>query len=1264
MGALLFILGVMAEAPINWLLDTGRESARRSWSDRAARDEVENACREAMISLFFAERNPLPDLKLPASVRARLNHHERRSEWAGAVAAVLSNHDGITNLALMLREDASSSTLQSVREELWERVGGAIDPEEDIELPERLDTANVILLLVAYHLDPKLFERFLTVAENAARQRKLTALAVADRIERPADAIDVDAYLDALVDALGSDLPTKLGIGASTDQLHRRLDLDRSGVEPIDAEQVLDQHDHVLIVGDPGAGKSWIAQRLALAAARRCQEQRIAGMPVSDLRLPVFARCAAIEQSGDFFGTVTRQSHGAWPDPDRARRLLSSQAQSLLVVLDSYDESTGDDQLRQHLQVLVKPDRDIQVVLTSRPGAVPANVARLFDSKELTRSVTAQLLPMTAEESAALRRQVAEAIGIDPEPLDTWLVTNRRQELTKNPLLSVLCVLAASGAGATLPLSVPELYDHAIAEIMRREARTMRAESPPISNAAVDRRIEKWMRYSAQFAREAMQELEPSLRLQLQDSIPVEEVDDRLNRAGFHEAEHRVVLSLTTIDQSGYRFLHRTIHEHLIARHAAESLDETLERHFEFWRPWDEIASSTIVQLRPEQQRRFVQGWLESTPPGSDQDIGDERLSLVLRAGALTSHLYWDSEDRAGIAQELTEALASCLNDNPNSSWVGKVAKALVEIGGDGQRDAAATALVSWLNDNPNTDRVGNVAKALVEIVGDGQRDAATAALVSWLTDNPNTDRVGNVAWALVEIGGDAQRDAATTALVSCLNDPNRDRIHHVAWGLVEIVGDAQRDAATTALVSWLKDNPNSDWVWSVARALVEIGGDAQRDAATTALVSWLKDNPNSDWIDDVAWALVEIVGDAQRDAATTALVSWLKDNPNSDWVRIVAMALVDIGGDAQRDAATTALVSCLNDPNSDRIDRVARALVEIVGDAQRDAATTALVSCLNDPNSDQIHHVARALVEIVGDAQRDAATTALVSWLKDNPNSDWIDDVAWALVEIGGDAQRDAATTALVSWLKDNPNRDWVRSVAMALVEIGGDAQRDAATTALVSWLKDNPNSDWIDEVSCLNDPNSDRIDDVAWALVEIGGDAQRDAATTALVSCLNDPNSDRIDRVARALVEIVGDAQRDAATTALVSWLKDNPNSDWVRSVARALVEIGGDAQRDAATTALVSCLNDPTATGSTMWRGRWWRSAVMLSGTRRPQRWFPGSTTPTATGSTMWRRRWWRSPVKGRHDGLQRTGPTIWLGVFISVHPSLIRGRGTTS
>jgi predicted NACHT family NTPase len=324
-----------------------------------------------------------------------------------------------------------------------------------------------------------------------------------------------------------------------------------------------------------------------------------------------------------------------------------------LLVLDSYDESTGSDQLRQHLQQLINSGRDIQVVLTSRPNAVPENVSRLFAQNNQDqagpRRCTAQLLPMTDDESAALRSHVAGALGIDHRPLEQWLISNNRLELTSNPLLSVLCVLAARQSEGDLPTSVPELYERAIAEIVRQEARKQRADSPSIPTTTINRRIKTWMNCLDSFAWAATTELEPSKRRQLLDSVPTDDTDEYLYSAGFEDADHRLALSVLTLDHKGYRFLHRTIHEHLVARHSSRTFDDSIKRHLEFWQPWEEIAASTLLQLTPDDQHTFATTWLEIVPLGSSQDFGLQRLDLICRTAASASPDYW-TDGRSAIA--------------------------------------------------------------------------------------------------------------------------------------------------------------------------------------------------------------------------------------------------------------------------------------------------------------------------------------------------------------------------------------------------------------------------------------------------------------------------------------------------------------------------------------------------------------------------------------------------------------------------------------
>ncbi len=137
-----------------------------------------------------------------------------------------------------------------------------------------------------------------------------------------------------------------------------------------EADDVADSSQHLVILAGPGAGKTWLARRIACRAADRASGELQHGAQLDNVEIPLLLTC---EQ----FRTAPGSARDAAVTPaidsvsdlgsgvgQRLKSFLLERDDSVLLILDSLDEATTG--RRDIDQVLIGSWR---TALTSRPAS-------------------------------------------------------------------------------------------------------------------------------------------------------------------------------------------------------------------------------------------------------------------------------------------------------------------------------------------------------------------------------------------------------------------------------------------------------------------------------------------------------------------------------------------------------------------------------------------------------------------------------------------------------------------------------------------------------------------------------------------------------------------------------------------------------------------------------------------------------------------------------------------------------------------------------
>lgn len=383
----------------------------------------------------------------------------------------------------------------------------------------------------------------------------------------------------------------------------------------VPAEQVLAQHDQVLLRGVAGSGKTTLVQWLAVTAASRTYEHGlthlIGRVPFVLPMRRILRPGAELPTPGKFLEAVAcpvagEQPHG-WVE-----RVLRARRGVLLV--DGIDEIAGDrrESARRWLRELARTFPGNLWLVTSRPSAVPEQWLTAAGFSELTLS------PMSRHDVATFVRRWHSAAGADESTGDSLLqavrTTTELNRLATNPLMcGMLCALHRDRNGF-LPQDRKSLYEAALSMLLERRDRERGLDDPGGVRIAYATQIQLLQRLAWWLIRNSRSEMDrsdalhiitqalPSLNL----SSDAEEIyTSLLLRSGLlrEPADGRV------------DFLHRTFQDYLGSRLAVQELDFDLLLNNADKDQWEDVVLLAIAHARPKEAEQMLRRLVEQGTP-------------------------------------------------------------------------------------------------------------------------------------------------------------------------------------------------------------------------------------------------------------------------------------------------------------------------------------------------------------------------------------------------------------------------------------------------------------------------------------------------------------------------------------------------------------------------------------------------------------------------------------------------------------------------
>ncbi|MGW6270474.1 NACHT domain-containing protein [Streptomyces sp. NPDC055060] len=385
----------------------------------------------------------------------------------------------------------------------------------------------------------------------------------------------------------------------------------------VPAEQVLAQHDQVLLRGVAGSGKTTLVQWLAVTAASRTYEHGLAHLigrvPFVLPMRRILRPGAELPIPGKFLEAVACPVAGEQPS-GWVERVLRARRGVLLV--DGIDEIAGErrESARRWLRELARTFPGNLWLVTSRPSAVPEQWLTAAGFGELTLS------PMSRHDVATFVRRWHDAAGADEADgaslLQAVRTTTELNRLATNPLMcGMLCALHRDRNGF-LPEDRKSLYEAALSMLLERRDRERGLDDPGGVRIPYATQIQLLQRLAWWLIRNSRSEMDLSEALHI--------IGQALPSLNLHGDAKEIYNSLLL--RSGLLrepadgrvdFLHRTFQDYLGSRLAVQELDFDLLLNNADKDQWEDVVLLAVAHARPKEAEQMLRRLVAQGTPRS-----------------------------------------------------------------------------------------------------------------------------------------------------------------------------------------------------------------------------------------------------------------------------------------------------------------------------------------------------------------------------------------------------------------------------------------------------------------------------------------------------------------------------------------------------------------------------------------------------------------------------------------------------------------------
>jgi hypothetical protein len=695
----------------------------------------------------------------------------------------------------------------------------------------------------------------------------------------PAGLGEIAMYLGTLITGLNADpwprdrqfagpalTPAVIELQLKITNVHMKAGKD------LDADELARRCTRLVVLGDPGSGKTWLAKRTARLCAEDALEALSAGDSLDEVELPLYTNCSRLfNTSGDIRHAAVSSALDQLGDLGGSRISAALQAffaernAPTLLVIDSLDEARGPDERLRQADTL--PWR---IVLTTRPNRWNQQLD-ISQGDDLRRAGTLQPLRYPDDLEHFIARWFAQRPNWGKD-LATQIARRPalQQAATVPLILAFYCIL---GADQQLPNSRCDLYTKVLRRMLTGRWRNG-GDGEPDGDACL-RTLRAWA-WSGAVS-------DPVSGIGTwADDIPTQRAS--LDHAD-QEALNHVATPLGPPDlDTGIvlrRFMHRSLCEHLVADYIAGlTVDQAageLLGHIWYDTDW-EYAAPAAVAMHPQRDRLLKELLCRAGIPGlTPEDIPAidriwEVRKFLTRLARESSEADWSAEAAAIISRarvdlatsrhlgelgmaatgwgasngQAREILLRLLAQETDSREAMALAEAAVGLDPTTQqREQVREALLGRLAQETKSWE----AKALAEAVAGldpttQQREQVREALLGRLAQETHYYYAGMLADAVAGLAPtDKERAHLRVALLTVLGTT---RHHRLARQLAAAVAglhptDEERDRARESLLGLLATSLDPTTARLLAHAVVGFAVTAgERTRILAVLLGWL----------------------------------------------------------------------------------------------------------------------------------------------------------------------------------------------------------------------------------------------------------------------------------------------------------------------------------------------------------------------------------------------------------------------------------------
>ncbi|HEY9795112.1 MAG TPA: HEAT repeat domain-containing protein [Leptolyngbyaceae cyanobacterium] len=724
--------------------------------------------------------------------------------------------------------------------------------------------------------------------------------------------------------------------------------LEESQPSQVDWKEAKQQHQRIMVLADPGMGKSTL---LRMEAGLTAQEERqsLANnvKNIEDVTFPLFLRLSELAEATN---EVTAKLIEAIPRLIEAKYDKTfAEIKSLLVeklrkgqcilLLDALDEVPNDKEQQQRKRLSEKLNDFLhnypcRIISTSRIvgyGGAFVQGTKQVEIVPFSQKQTEDYIDKWFDKAAGyLNNDAVSASSLIQE------LRNKPQirGLAQNPLLlSLICSLYQE-KGLTLPARRGQVYEQAVRYMLGKWSKK---RNPELNDAWIDAKTELLEELAYQFSCDGKdifteRELRHKIDKYLRSENASSDFRDKNASCLITElSKQDGILQKLHEDGKQYLFLHRTFQEYLTACYLNQSNDSIAKAKEHFWEyEWHETLS--------------LLAGLRENPVPLLQAIADEKddifSTLLLLAGRCIAecqenshpliaeiinniYQFWCCYPYLGFIESVVVAIGQT-----HSQMFEKLQKSLESEGfrqsavktlGKVGNLAVVEALITALSDKDILVR-SYAAEALGKI---GSPEAVEALITALRDEYLDVDVRRSVAEALGKIGN----PEAVETLITALNQEKEP----IRSSAAKALGEIATPRVVKALITALSDEDS--WVRSyAAEALGKIGSSE----AVEALITAFGDENENEFVRRYAAEALGRIASLEAVSVLTAALS------NDDWdVRVSAAVALSRMGTPQ----IASLISALS--QKDRAVRLkAVAALSEIGTHQ---AVDALITVLSD---------------------------------------------------------------------------------------------------------------------------------------------------------------------------------------------------------------------------------------------------------------------------------------------------------------------------